>query len=172
MKKLSEATWNSLRPVILYTALILLPCAIFAAFDYPIGNWIIDNKWASGVFIWVLFSLFSGWFEAYYYNAKVWSNIDLKIDEHIIWNGIRFFVWISLPVDWQTRLAIVGLFPFIHDGKYYAMRKKLYAGVYEKGFWSNPGKNSTAIVDLPLWARIFVFVIAVVWLLRINTTLI
>lgn len=170
MKKISEANWNSLKPVILYSVLILIPCAVFAWFDKPLLNWVLENEWAKATAVWVVFALFSGWFEAYYYNAKIWSNIDLKIDEHIIWNGIRFFVWIALLgwTDWKTACSLALMFPFIHDGKYYAMRRKLYAAVYEKGFWSNPSSSSTAIVDLPIWARTILFVLGVYLILHFN----
>lgn len=169
MKKITEAAWNSLRPVLYYGLPILLLCGIFAWFDKPVLNWILEHTWTKVTAVWVIFSLFSGWFEAYYYNAKVRSNIDLKIDEHIIWNGIRFFVWLPLVmIDWKTSLLLVGVFPFIHDGKYYAMRRKLQAGVYVKGFWSNPSSESTAIVDLSIWSRSSLFLISSYLIIHFN----
>lgn len=170
---MSEANWNALKPVILYSALILLPCFISAwFFDIALGNWIVETTWAQNVLIWVLFSLFSAWFEAHYYDAKTWSNMTLKIDEHIIWNGIRFFVWLPLLIsDWQTGLCLVGLFPFIHDGKYYSVRHKLLDVIYNKGFWSNPSNTSTAIVDINIWVRSAIFLLSVILILILKTDL-
>ena len=167
---MTEANWNSLKPVILYTGLIILPCAISAwFFDVPILNWVLSTKWAQSVLIWVLFSLFSGWAEAYYYDAKYRSNLIIKVNEHIIWNSFRFFVWFPLFIqDWKTGLCLAGLFPFIHDGKYYAMRRKLNSEIYKKGFWDNPSKGSNAILDLPLWLRTALFLVASYLIIHFN----
>lgn len=59
--------------------------------------------------------------------------------------------------------------PFFHDGAYYLTRHLLDKSQYPRGFWDNPSKTSTAVLDFKLSARIvllligtfFIFVVAV-----------
>lgn len=159
--KLGEANYNAIRPVILWTLIALIPCGIFAYFDYPILNYLFDNPKYLWALIWVLFALFSGWAEAILFDKYSQLNIHLAIDPHVLLNTVRFFVWLPLIplIGIKFAVALVLVFPFIHDGKYYAHRNKLNAYVYINRFWANPSDSSSAIVDLPLWARGVCFVL-------------
>lgn len=159
--KIGEANYNALRPVILWTIIALIPCAIFAYFDYPILNYLLDNPKYLWALIWVLFALFSGWAEAILFDKYSNINIHLSINPHILLNTMRLFVWLPLIplIGIKCAGSLVLIFPFIHDGKYYAHRNTLNAYVYLNRFWANPSDSSSAIVDLPLLARIICFVL-------------
>lgn len=161
--KWGEATYNALRLVGL-CMLIFIPIAIAATFyDIALLNYLLENKKYLWMCFWVIFALFSGWAEAILFDKYSQLNIHLDINPHILLNGLRFFVW--LPLIPLCGIWIAGacamMFPFIHDGKYYAHRNTLNNYIYLKRFWADPEKGinkNKAVIDLPLWLRSLSFI--------------
>lgn len=103
--------------------------------------------------IWILYSVFEGKREAFYFSYKVRSAIDHKVDEHAMFTIQRMFVAILICLvcfnGWLDCIlllfSLMMCFPFFHDGSYYLTRKKL-DGIYPKG-WFDQSTTSTAITD-------------------------
>ena len=174
MKKLnmSEANWNALRPVLIWTLLILVPCGVFAWFDKPILNWLLEHNWAKYTTIWILFALFCGWGEAILIHTLVKLGYDIPSAIHSIFNVLRFFVWLPMAqlAGWLTAGCWIGLFIFSHDWKYYAHRNKLNPSIYVKKGWSDPSPTSKALWDKILfnWVRIVLLITSSIGLVYFN----
>ena len=176
MKKLnmSEANWNALRPVLIWTLLILVPCGVFAWFDKPILNWLLEHNWAKYTTLWILFALFCGWGEAILIHTLVKLGYDIPGAIHSIFNVLRFFVWLPMAqlAGWYTAGCWIGLFIFFHDWKYYTHRNKLNPSIYLKKGWSDPSPTSKALLDKILfnWVRIVCLIASTVGLIYFNRT--
>jgi hypothetical protein len=174
MKKLiGEANWNALKPVLIWIGFVIIPVAIFAFFDYPILNWVIDHVWIKWTIFWVLFSLFCGWAEALLIHTLINTKFyDIPKEIHIVFNIIRSFLWIPIIFlsGWLTAGCCVLLFPFFHDGNYYRVRNKQNSAAYKNKWWSNPHPTSKAITDVIMytWVRTLLAVIGLVLLIYFN----
>lgn len=148
---------NAFYPVILAVVFVLAPLGVFAFFDYPYLNWLIDHKWAMGSMLWILFALTDATMHKYLIEDLISQNIKLKIDGHVFANIYRFFVWLGLLgfAGWQTAGCMALVFPFFQSGKLYALRNNANAYIYIHRWWSNPSNTSTAISDkfLKWWQR-------------------
>ena len=119
---------------------------------------------------WVLYSVVEGVREAYYFDNFPRPT---KFNIHIIFMIQRTIV-LAVFCDvfhWVFALVYALMFPFFHDGAYYITRNILNKAVYQKGFWDEPSKSSTATFDFKLWERtvmlvsgiILIFVIIKLW---------
>ena len=109
----------------------------------------------TAILAWILYSVFEGIREGYYFNA---NPTPTKFNIHILFNIQRIAVLtLIFIIAGNIWIACCFMFPFIHDGAYYMTRNKLNKDVYLKGFWDNPSSTSTAILDFELWKRIFLF---------------
>jgi len=103
--------------------------------------------------VWILYSIVEGVREAYYFDNFPRPT---KFNIHIIFMLQRILV-LMYAVDvfhWTIGIVYACFFPFFHDGAYYFTRHMLNKGVYAKGFWDQPSKSSTALMDFPTWMRI------------------
>ena len=161
--KIGEANYNALQPVLLWTFFVLIPVAAFALFDYPIVNFLIDHPIVLWSCVWSLFAIFTGWAEAILFDKYSTINIHLSVNPHIFLNLLRLFVWLPIVpiIGFIHAGALVLAFPFIHDGAYYWKRNDLNNYIYLNGFWAKPSNTSTAVIDLNIYSRIALFLIAV-----------
>lgn len=166
---MNEATKNSLKPVLIFSVFVLIPVAIFALLDKPLLNFLLLNKWLFVAISWCFFAHLSGVAEAHYYHLKIKQNFVAPLNEHIVFNFIRFFVWFNaLLFEPITAGCLVFLFSLPHDGAYFLKRNKLSPGLYRKGWFSSKGINSTALLDLPVWLRLPMFIAGVIILFLGN----
>ena len=110
--------------------------------------------------LWILYSGFEGIREGYYFNC---FPKPAKPDIHILFTLQRLTVILVMcATSPLIFLAMALMFPFFHDGFYYATRHKLNVVVYPKGFWSDPSSTSTALLNFKLKDRILMLVGSVV----------
>lgn len=60
------------------------------------------------------------------------------------------------------------MFPFIHDGTYYACRNLFDRQMYRDRFFSNPSKHSMARMTLPFSERLIFFLIGLIGSILLN----
>lgn len=110
------------------------------------------------IILWIIFSIFEGIREGYYFNSIPASPKRYNI--HTLFTAQRLtvlaFIIIQDPI---AALVCVCMFPFIHDGFYYDTRNKLNPNIYTKGFWDAPSKTSTARFDFSLGTRLFFYIL-------------
>lgn len=102
--------------------------------------------------LWIAYSLFEGFREAYYFSVKSKNGAHKNVDEHWFFASQRFAVvlissigFFASGLGWHSLLLSFGLccvFPFFHDGMYYKTRNKL-DGIYTKT-WLDHSATSTA----------------------------
>lgn len=107
--------------------------------------------------LWILFAVYEGKREAYYFSFKMKASVvqkkGFKLDEHAMFTIQRLFVaaitciacfesWLNCVI---ILFALMSCFPFFHDGMYYVTRQKLDS-LYKKG-WFDQSTTSTAISD-------------------------
>lgn len=109
-----------------------------------LGNMIVETPVLYCTIIWCFFAVFSGHFEAYYYEHEVKSSFKDNYNEHPLFVAIRLCVFIPLWIltQWKTAAALFIIFPFFHDGQYYLNRNNL-SGIYPRR-WFDQSKTSTA----------------------------
>jgi len=111
--------------------------------------------------IWVIFSLLSGFLEAFFWSGVSRGQIKKTGFEHHILTGFRmlfsvpliYWVYTSVGVGYSLFLGLsfVLVFSFLHDGMYYYKRNKL-DGVYPDG-WYDTSLTSTAFYTMDFAAR-------------------
>lgn len=123
-----------------------------------------------GVIMWIVFSVLEGVREGLYFDSNPRL---LRFNVHVLFSLQRLTVLVILALQYKWWLILILgnmlVFPFFHDGMYYLTRHLLNRDNYPKGFWDNPSKTSTAIMDFNLPSRIvllligsfFIFVAAV-----------
>lgn len=172
IKKLGEATFNSLWLIMWATGFILLPIAIFALLDYPYLNWLLEHKWAIGAQLWIIFALTDATMHNYLIKDTIGHNIKWTADPHIFANIYRFGVWIGLwaYVGLPSAICLGIVFPFFQCGRLYMLRSDAGAENYKNGWWSNPSKTSTAISNsfLLWWMRLLYAAIGLTALFYFN----
>lgn len=103
--------------------------------------------------LWILFAIYEGKREAFYFSCKIKTTQTFIINEHVMFTIQRIFVVsmaiLACHVDWLNCILILFslalCFPFFHDGMYYITRHKL-DGIYVKG-WFDQSTTSTANSD-------------------------
>ena len=119
----------------------------------------IIAEWLSAI---IIFSAF-GWSEAWYYHIrnKTWRTIDYpnNFKEKTILNIIRtcFLVVYAFAFGLDEMVAMIFLFPLIHDGVYYVARHYFDKRQYPKGFWDF-GNSAPEGIDLNARDRIILAV--------------
>lgn len=110
--------------------------------------------------LFILFSYLSGYAEAYFWNSRPKVK---QLTAHATLTVIRSCLLI--PVFWYEGLMsaflCMMLFPFIHDGKYYATRNDINSNVYKKR-WFDSSLTTGAIISFNSFERISFAVIGVV----------
>jgi hypothetical protein len=115
--------------------------------------------------------IFEGEREAYYYSRV--DNPKLLIplpNAHPIFVFNRIAVWaiLGLLCGPLIVLAAMLIFPFFHDGYYYAGRNTFLPEKYPDRFTSEPSKTSEAVMDISYRTRTIMFLAGLV--LWIGTT--
>jgi hypothetical protein len=89
-------------------------------------------------------SLLEGVREGYYWHFKP-KDPFVKTNEHALFSLQRLILWSTMlfVVNWVSVLAIICMFPFLHDGAYYTTRNYLDKTVYPKRFFDE-STTSTA----------------------------
>lgn len=103
------------------------------------------------ILVWHLYALLEGVREAYYYSVKTASNKLKEFNEHPMFTLQRgFFLTIvvlcpgfNLLYSLLFGLSLCFGFPFMHDGAYYEVRKRLDK-IYSKG-WFDQSTGSSAL---------------------------
>lgn len=110
-----------------------------------LGNEIVENPPVYCTIIWCFFAVFSGHFEAYYYEHESKSSFKDNYNEHPLFVAIRLCLFIPLWIltNWQIAVGLFIIFPFFHDGQYYLNRNNL-SGIYPRR-WFDHSTSSTAI---------------------------
>lgn len=102
--------------------------------------------------VWILYSLFEGIREAYFWHYKATTKSLVKIELHPLFYMQRIivffillmyikFVWLPF-ILYGLSLALIQ--PFFHNGMYYSLRNKI-DNTYPKG-WSDQSTTSTAVM--------------------------
>lgn len=105
--------------------------------------------------LWIIFACFEGFREAFYfyykYNKGMYIKINIKtIDEHLWFTASRLVVFMGLFVGfanidyWFCFLFCPLVFPYFHDGTYYATYNTLSPTTYVKR-WKDHSTTSTAM---------------------------
>jgi len=105
--------------------------------------------------LWIVYSILEGIREGYYYDAAVRAN---KQYPNIHWiyflqRGIFLFV---IGITMETAifpLSLAFIFPYIHDGAYYAQRNDIDVKNYPKRFKAD-SSTSTAFFELAYPERV------------------
>lgn len=108
--------------------------------------------------LWVLYCIYEGKREAYYYSFKIKALINTQqsskiTDEHTVFTIQRSFVVFMIIFSFFSNyydssillLSLALTFPFLHDGAYYVARHNL-DGIYNHG-WFSQSATSTAVSD-------------------------
>ncbi len=108
------------------------------------------------IFMWISYSIGEGMREAYYYDSEMRTD---RPHSNIHWLFFvqRGIVLIIIGVCLETILlpiALICMFPFIHDGVYYMQRNDLDVRIYLKRF-TDSSKNSTAYFEFTFLDRLF-----------------
>lgn len=99
----------------------------------------------------IVFSLFVGYLEAYFWasHPKVhqrWSHIALTILRAIVVIPVLYYE------GWLNVLGLMCMFPFLHDGAYYQTRNYINPKVYPKG-WKDESFTTGALISLSFPVR-------------------
>ncbi len=142
---ISEATKDTLKTPLIWTACLLVMAFIQEIFDIYLGNEVIENPVYYCTIIWIMFACLSAKFEAYYYNYAMQDNSPQKPNMHFLLTVIRFIVIIPIWVltNFEAVICYVAMFPFFHDGSYYVERNRIKPGTYSKR-WFAQSTTSTA----------------------------
>lgn len=111
------------------------------------------------IILWVVYSIFEGKREAYYYHALNLSSAN-HINLHWMYAIQRAIVMVVIGITSMSVLLPVSLafiFPFIHDGFYYMKRNDLMNWIYKKRFKAE-SDTSTAVLEFSWEIRCFLFV--------------
>ena len=112
--------------------------------------------------LWILFSVYEGKREAYYFSFKMKASVaqrqGYKINEHFMFTIQRLFVLLLSVIPFYDGLingilltsAMMFCFPFFHDGMYYLTRNKL-DGIYNKKWWDQSVSSSAESDKLHLF---------------------
>ena len=97
--------------------------------------------------LWVLYATWEGLREAGYWHIKGVRITLLPFHEHIEWSIQRSVVLAMafFTSDWVTVVCFMFMFPFFHDGAYYARRHYYNPKIYPKRFWDQ-STTSTAVL--------------------------
>ncbi len=100
----------------------------------------------------MLFSAFSGYFEAYFWNE--YPRVNQRFS-HIMLTVFRTVVMV--PVFWYEGICycigLACLFPFIHDGVYYETRNRINPMVYPSG-WMDHSTRTGALISFDFPVRL------------------
>lgn len=105
--------------------------------------------------LWIVYSILEGMREGNYYDATMRSERSYKNIHWIYFlqRGIFLFV---IGVTMETAifpLSLAFIFPYIHDGSYYAQRNDIDVRFYPKRFKSD-SSTSTAFFELTYMERV------------------
>lgn len=112
--------------------------------------------------IWILYSIYEGKREAYYYQVLCKVNIYYKNIHWIYFlqRGLFLIVIGFLFQDFYILLSLALIFPFFHDGFYYMKYNDLDPKVYIRRFTSS-SITSTAVLEFNWFTRYIMFIIGV-----------
>jgi len=106
--------------------------------------------------LWLAFAVYAGAEEAIIYTYRDSEDPAYAKDWHKFYTGFRLLVFAMLAlllVSWFTWYYIglyavfcVLVFPYMHDGTYYVMRRRI-SGAYSNG-WRTNGNTSTARISI------------------------
>lgn len=122
---------------------------------------------------WIIFSIYEGKREAWYFHEKYKSNKSTK-DIHYYFTiqrisvGLVFllslisieFTWINLFNSLLAVIMLIAMFPFWHDGYYYLERNNLNSSIYKKRF--KDFNDSSAIFDFTWNERKIMFMVSII----------
>lgn len=122
---------------------------------------------------WIVFSIYEGKREAWFFHEKYKSTHDIHYYFSIqrISVGIAFVIALTgIEISWfnfldvtLTAIMLVLMFPFWHDGYYYTERNNLNPDIYKKRF--KDYNDSTAIFDFTWNERLIMFGVSVIVML-------
>lgn len=103
----------------------------------------------------LLFMLMDGKVDGLHFDRMPSPRQAFLKDVHVwfMWRRIATGGLLFLCTGLLMTLALVLIFPWAHDGKYYEQRHDLDPNIYPNGFFSEPSATSTAIFDLSLRIR-------------------
>ena len=121
------------------------------------------------IFAWIIFSVYEGKREAWYFHEKYKSTHDIHYYFTIqrISVGVAFLVALtSTEISWYnlldvvlTSIMLISIFPFWHDGYYYLERNNLNPTIYQKRF--KDYNNSSAVFDFTWNERKVMFIVGI-----------
>lgn len=97
------------------------------------------------------FALMSGYFEAYFWNARPRVR---QFHTHMMLTWLRFIVILPVLVNvgfWAFACCVL-MFPFLHDGMYYRTRNKINSNIYPRGWWDT-SYTTGAIISFNAFER-------------------
>lgn len=120
----------------------------------------------SGVILW---SLFEGIREAFYYDSKMRDvNASIK-NEHWMFAMQRLIVFGAFSYHDEPVIQLIMMasfmlvFPFFHDGMYHQMRNWIDINKYPDGWTTDPDPDaSNAVLDFPFWMRVLMLLCGVI----------
>lgn len=130
------------------------------------------------IIAWVIFSIFEGRREAWYfhekYNSKsVTKNIHyyFSIQRICVYFGFLFGFIREFEINFITNIITITVilgcqFVFWHDGFYYLERNNLNSLLYPKRF--RDFKNSNAIFDFTWNQRKVLFITSILWIIAVK----
>lgn len=115
------------------------------------------------IIFWIAYSIGEGMREAYYYDSEMRTDRPHK-NIHWIYFLQRGIVLLMIGICLNTVLLPIGLvflFPFIHDGTYYAQRNDIDIRIYPKRFKDN-SRTSNAYFEFTFVDRLMLFIGSIV----------
>jgi hypothetical protein len=100
--------------------------------------------------VWIAYSLFEGYREAYYYNNTYTSEVSEKRNMHPSFDAQRLlvmglFISGNFCADGVMVLLSMSLvFSFFHDGMYYATRNNINSNMYIRRWMSNSSQSNAS----------------------------
>ena len=144
--------WNNFKLYIIWSICITAIGLLQIKFNFFILNEVLERAPIWCALAWVLYALFSGYIEAYYYCHEMHSSYKDELNEHWVFTVMRALLFISLWIickDAVLMLCLFVAFPFVHDGMYYTQRDILENNRYPLR-WFDQSTTSTAI-----WTKVF-----------------
>ena len=120
-----------------------------------VSYWIVIIAFLTGC----LYAYYDGWVDGLHFDrpASLHQILPAGPDIHQLFTVRRAIVLILLSAATGILPAITfGLiFPYVHDGCYYATRNKLNPQKYPDRWKSEPSRSSTAVMDFSYRIRVF-----------------
>jgi hypothetical protein len=120
---------------------------------------------------WIAYTLSAAYIEANFYHYRNHNKLSVVNEHHlyVLQRGIVLFLCFS--GKWQLMVAAAFMFPFWHDGMYYACRNYYDNTLYTKRFWdhSNGPGTSWWTKYNTVWFRIVLLLISIVIIIKVGS---